>query len=206
MMVMSDFTVAPQANSTTTPLALVASQATGQSRRLTDQDRAAVTAFFLALDHSSRYSRFCEIMTDAALVRYVGTIDFAKSIVLGTVNAGGLVAIVELLPYQTVPTTGEVALCLALCAQSQGLGGTVLRDAVCRARDFGLDRLVLTYSAANVRMQALITQLRLQSRCQGHGCATGTMPCVRVEMAQLAESLPALASDALELTAVVQLS
>jgi GNAT superfamily N-acetyltransferase len=172
---------------------------------LGDQDRAAVAAFFLALDHASRYSRFCEIMTDAAVVRYVGTIDFAKTIVLGTANAVGLVAIVEIFPYLAVPTTGEVALCIAPCAQGQGLGRTVLRDAACQALAFGMERLVLTYSAANVRMQALISDLRQQALGQDHARAIDAIPGARIAMMQSASTLPALASDALEHTAVIQL-
>jgi RimJ/RimL family protein N-acetyltransferase len=183
------------------------------TRRLTEADRAEVTTFLLTLDHTSRYCRFCEIMTDAAIVRYARAIDFATTVIVAAEQNGILVGMVEIFRYAAVPSTGEIALCVSPRAQSQGIGCSLLHHAVCAASDHSFTRLVVTYSAANARMQALIARLRRERHVtQGNeddqgdrNHATTKGAAVSVEMALVADILPAQFSDVLEYTAVIQL-
>jgi GNAT superfamily N-acetyltransferase len=171
------------------------------TRRLLDGDRAAVTAMLLKLDHWGRYCRFCQVTSDAEIIRYASSIDFTRSIVLGYSDGAGLAAIAEILPCVYVPSACEVALCVSPTSQGGGLGQSILQEAIGVAQGNGLTRLVLTYSSGNAPMQALVNRLeRLIDGRNQRGAAA-----FRLGMAPSDDTLPALASGAVERRAIVQL-
>jgi GNAT superfamily N-acetyltransferase len=138
---------------------------TGPSRALTEADRPALIALFLALDHASRYQRFGHIMTDATAVAYGAGLNFASTCVIGRFDGTTLIGIAEISMTDASRAPCEVVLAVAPSRQRQGVGTALLKAAIATVHGLHHTRLVACFQGSDHRMRDLVENLRAAPQC-----------------------------------------
>jgi GNAT superfamily N-acetyltransferase len=126
---------------------------------------------FLALPDGDRRQRFARVMDDAAVIDYVGRIDFERDAVFAMIDpvldiAGALhLAFVD-------GTAAEAGLSVLPAARGRGFGTALLQRAYSHARERGVNTLHLHCLADNEPMRRLARRAGMQlSSTQGETSA-----------------------------------
>jgi RimJ/RimL family protein N-acetyltransferase len=141
-------------------------------RPIASADKAALAAFFAALTPESRYRRFLtsKPRLSARELAYFTEIDHRRDVVLvAQAGDGRLVGVAQYAGYAGDPRAGDLAIAIADEHQRRGLGTSLARDLVARARANGLARLTATTQARNLACQRLLHRLGFGIRARAHG-------------------------------------
>jgi GNAT superfamily N-acetyltransferase len=132
-------------------------------RSLSARHKPRIIAHLLALDASDRYLRFGYAATDAQIARYVEHMDFERDEVFGVFNRRlDLVALAHL-AYEP-PADGqsvragsaEFGVSVAQRSRGKGYGARLFDHAVLRARNRGVETIVIHALSENVAMLRIV--------------------------------------------------
>jgi ribosomal protein S18 acetylase RimI-like enzyme len=132
-------------------------------RSLSAGHKPRILAHLLALDASDRYLRFGYAAADEQVARYVEQIDFERDEVFGVFNRRlELVALAHLAYEPDVagppgrPRGAEFGVSVAVRARGRGYGSRLFDHAVLRARNRGVETLVIHALTENVAMLKIV--------------------------------------------------
>ena len=145
------------------PLAAVHALGRGPIRSLSERHRPRILAHLLALDMNDRYLRFGYAAADDQIRRYVERIAFERDEVFGVFNRRlDLVALAHLAYDPSVDTepgrarAAEFGVSVALRGRGRGLGARLFDHAVLRARNRGVDAIVIHALSENQAMLRIV--------------------------------------------------
>ena len=144
-------------------------------RSLSAAHKPRMLAHLLALDAADRYLRFGYAAADEQVVRYVDQIDVERDEAFGVFNRRlELVALAHLAfepdsagPHGR-PRGAEFGVSVALHARGRGYGARLFDHAVLRARNRGVETLVIHALAENVAMLKIVRHAGAQIENLGH--------------------------------------
>jgi len=130
-------------------------------RSLSERHRPRILAHLLALDMTDRYLRFGYAAADDQIRRYVERIAFERDEVFGVFNRRlELVALAHLAYDPTTdaarPSAAEFGVSVALRGRGRGYGARLFDHAMLRARNRGVDTIVIHALAENVAMLRIV--------------------------------------------------
>jgi RimJ/RimL family protein N-acetyltransferase len=131
-------------------------------RSLSVRHKPRMLAHLLALGASDRYLRFGYAATDAQVERYVEHIDFERDEVFGVFNRRlDLIALGHLAyepPVGPAPPgrSAEFGVSVALRGRGRGYGARLFDHAVLRARNRGVETIVIHALSENVAMLRIV--------------------------------------------------
>ena len=142
---------------------------------LGEQHKPLILKHLLALPEHDRRLRFGTPAGDAAIERYVASVDFARDIVLGLVDeAGHLRGFGHLVLHAATP---ELGLSIDPAMRGGGLGSLLLARACGRVREAGKDQLVMHYLPENTALARLAARAGMRlDVVEGEGRALLTLP------------------------------
>lgn len=125
-------------------------------RRLSPHDASTVLAHLRRLSSDDRRLRFAGPVSDGYLERYVGQLDWTRSIVLGCEIDGVLRGVAELKPLPGAwPRAAEAAFSVEEGFQNRGFGTRLYRRIVALAANRGFRRLYTLCLNGNRRMRRI---------------------------------------------------
>jgi ribosomal protein S18 acetylase RimI-like enzyme len=132
-------------------------------RSLSARHRPRILAHLLALDTNDRYLRFGYAAADDQIRRYVERIEFERDEIFGVFNRRlELIALAHLAYEPTVdsapprPSAAEFGVSVAVRGRGRGYGARLFDHAVLRARNRGVDTIVIHALAENVAMLRIV--------------------------------------------------
>ena len=132
-------------------------------RSLSARHRPRILAHLLALDTSDRYLRFGYAAADDQIRRYVERIAFERDEIFGVFNRRlELIALAHLAYEPSVdsrperPSAAEFGVSVAVRGRGRGYGARLFDHAVLRARNRGVDTIVIHALSENVAMLRIV--------------------------------------------------
>ena len=132
-------------------------------RSLSARHRPRILAHLLALDMSDRYLRFGYAAADDQIRRYVERIAFERDEIFGVFNRRlELIALAHLAYEPSVdsepgrPSAAEFGVSVAVRGRGRGYGARLFDHAVLRARNRGVDTIVIHALSENVAMLKIV--------------------------------------------------
>ena len=132
-------------------------------RSLSARHRPRILAHLLALDTSDRYLRFGYAAADDQIRRYVERIAFERDEIFGVFNRRlELIALAHLAYEPSVdaeparPSAAEFGVSVAVRGRGRGYGARLFDHAVLRARNRGVDTIVIHALTENVAMLKIV--------------------------------------------------
>ena len=130
-------------------------------KSLSERHRPRILAHLLALDMTDRYLRFGYAAADDQIRRYVERIAFERDEIFGVFNRRlELVALAHLAYEPTAeaerPSAAEFGVSVALRGRGRGYGARLFDHAVLRARNRGVDTIVIHALSENVAMLRIV--------------------------------------------------
>ena len=132
-------------------------------RSLSARHRPRILAHLLALDMNDRYLRFGYAAADDQIRRYVERIAFERDEIFGVFNRRlDLIALAHLAYEPSVeseperPSAAEFGVSVAVRGRGRGYGARLFDHAVLRARNRGVDTIVIHALAENVAMLKIV--------------------------------------------------
>jgi len=132
-------------------------------RSLSERHRPRILAHLLALDMADRYLRFGYAAADDQIRRYVERIAFERDEIFGVFNRRlDLIALAHLAYEPSVdtepgrPSAAEFGVSVAVRGRGRGYGARLFDHAVLRARNRGVDTIVIHALSENVAMLRIV--------------------------------------------------
>ena len=132
-------------------------------RSLSARHRPRILAHLLALDMQDRYLRFGYAAADDQIRRYVERIAFERDEIFGVFNRRlELIALAHLAYEPSVdlepgkPSAAEFGVSVAVRGRGRGYGARLFDHAVLRARNRGVDTIVIHALSENVAMLKIV--------------------------------------------------
>jgi GNAT superfamily N-acetyltransferase len=132
-------------------------------RSLSARHRPRILAHLLALDPNDRYLRFGYAAADDQIRRYVERIEFERDEIFGVFNRRlDLIALAHLAYEPSVDTererasAAEFGVSVAVRARGRGYGARLFDHAVLRARNRGVDTIVIHALSENAAMLKIV--------------------------------------------------
>jgi ribosomal protein S18 acetylase RimI-like enzyme len=132
-------------------------------RSLSERHRPRILAHLLALDVDDRYLRFGYAAADDQIRRYVERIAFERDEIFGVFNRRlDLIALAHLAYEPSVdsapgkPSAAEFGVSVAVRGRGRGYGARLFDHAVLRARNRGVDTIVIHALSENVAMLKIV--------------------------------------------------
>jgi ribosomal protein S18 acetylase RimI-like enzyme len=132
-------------------------------RSLSARHRPRILAHLLALDMNDRYLRFGYAAADDQIRRYVERIAFERDEIFGVFNRRlELIALAHLAYEPSVdseperPSAAEFGVSVAVRGRGRGYGARLFDHAVLRARNRGVDTIVIHALSENVAMLKIV--------------------------------------------------
>jgi ribosomal protein S18 acetylase RimI-like enzyme len=132
-------------------------------RSLSARHRPRILAHLLALDMNDRYLRFGYAAADDQIRRYVERIAFERDEIFGVFNRRlDLIALAHLAYEPSVdsdperPSAAEFGVSVAVRGRGRGYGARLFDHAVLRARNRGVDTIVIHALSENVAMLKIV--------------------------------------------------
>ena len=132
-------------------------------RSLSARHRPRILAHLLALDVNDRYLRFGYAAADDQIRRYVERIAFERDEIFGVFNRRlDLIALAHLAYEPSVdseperPSTAEFGVSVAVRGRGRGYGARLFDHAVLRARNRGVDTIVIHALSENAAMLRIV--------------------------------------------------
>jgi ribosomal protein S18 acetylase RimI-like enzyme len=132
-------------------------------RSLSERHRPRILAHLLALDMADRYLRFGYAAADDQIRRYVERIAFDRDEIFGVFNRRlDLIALAHLAYEPSVdaapdkPSAAEFGVSVAVRGRGRGYGARLFDHAVLRARNRGVDTIVIHALSENVAMLKIV--------------------------------------------------
>ena len=132
-------------------------------RSLSARHRPRILAHLLALDTNDRYLRFGYAAADDQIRRYVERIAFERDEIFGVFNRRlDLIALAHLAYEPSVdaeparPSTAEFGVSVAVRGRGRGYGARLFDHAVLRARNRGVDTIVIHALSENAAMLRIV--------------------------------------------------
>jgi RimJ/RimL family protein N-acetyltransferase len=130
-------------------------------KRLNNSHREKVSQHFKRLDSESLPSRVCSFMTESAIEVYVNKINFNKNGIFGIFNDNlDIIGVGECVVEDN--HKAEVAFCVEVTYQNQGLGGKLLERIVRFAKARGKTHLEMLCLKSNQKSQYLAKKFGLK--------------------------------------------
>lgn len=130
-------------------------------KRLNNSHREKVSSHFKRLDVESLRSRFCSFMNESAIELYVSRIDFNKNGIFGIFNDDlDIIGVGECVIDES--NKAEVAFCVEITYQNQGLGGKLLERIVRFAKAREKTHLEMLCLRSNQKSQYLAKKFGLK--------------------------------------------
>jgi GNAT superfamily N-acetyltransferase len=130
-------------------------------KRLNNSHREKVLSHFKRLDAESLRSRFCSFMNESAIDLYVSKINFSKNGIFGVFNDDLAIVGVGECVIEDI-NKAEVAFCVELEYQNQGLGGKLLERIVRFAKAREKTHLEMLCLKTNQKSQYLAKKFGLK--------------------------------------------
>jgi GNAT superfamily N-acetyltransferase len=122
-------------------------------RRITEYERDVVRAFYLALSPDDRRKRFCSMVSDDTLSRYVEGVDFMRQTVLGAFNEHAqLVGLAEL---ASAGAESELAFAVRPDMRRRRIGTSLMEHILLDARMSGVGKVFVIFLSDNLPMRRL---------------------------------------------------
>jgi len=132
-------------------------------RSLSERHRPRILAHLLALDMNDRYLRFGYAAADDQIRRYVERIAFERDEVFGVFNRRlDLIALAHLAYDPSVdaepghPSAAEFGVSVNVRGRGRGLGARLFDHAILRARNHGVDTIVIHALSENAAMLRIV--------------------------------------------------
>lgn len=132
-------------------------------RSLSERHRPRILAHLLALDMNDRYLRFGYAAADDQIRRYVERIAFERDEIFGVFNRRiDLIALAHLAYEPSVdsepgrPSAAEFGVSVNVRGRGRGLGARLFDHAVLRARNRGVDTIVIHALSENAAMLRIV--------------------------------------------------
>jgi GNAT superfamily N-acetyltransferase len=129
-------------------------------RSLAPRHRPRILSHLLSLAPADRHLRFGHSASDAQIGRYVDHIDFDRDEVFGVFNRRlevvALAHLAYLGPDRHHPTAAEFGVSVNRCARGHGVGARLFDHAVLRARNQGVNTLVIHALSENAAMLHIV--------------------------------------------------
>jgi RimJ/RimL family protein N-acetyltransferase len=129
-------------------------------RSLAAHHRPAIAAHLLALGEADRYLRFGHLASDAQIGRYVEHIDFEHDEVYGVFNRRldmiAMAHLAQLRAEDDPHRAAEFGISVSASARGRGVGKQMFDLAVLRARNRGIDTLVVHALTENAAMLHIV--------------------------------------------------
>lgn len=129
---------------------------------LTDDDRAALLAHYLALSEDDRNCRFGAGCSDSAIERYVAGLDLrqVRTLAVRSPDNGALLAVAHV-PVEN--GVAELGISVLPEARRQGFAALLAERALSEARRAGAREFGFQFAAANDGMRRLAARLRMRT-------------------------------------------
>lgn len=122
-------------------------------RKLTEYEREDVEDFYLTLSADDRRKRFCCMLSDEALCRYVGSLEFMRHTILGAFNEHAqLIGLAEL---ASGAEQSELAFSVRPDARSRGIGTRLMERLLLYAGICGIGQVVVMFLSDNIPMRRM---------------------------------------------------
>ena len=130
-------------------------------RNLLKVDADLYKQHLLRLGADSRYARFSGVMSDEAIVRYVDSIDWNWSRIIGYFDKGELRGVAEIrYEMKTFPSQAELAFSVEASYQNSRVGTNLMARSLLILRNRGINTAHVVCLLSNTRMQKLALRYR----------------------------------------------
>ena len=134
-------------------------------RKLTEYERNVVKDFYVALSAEDRRKRFCSTLSDEALSRYVGGLDFAQHAILGAFDEQAqLIGLAELAPGTE---QSELAFSVRPDLRCRGIGTKLMERLLLYARMCGIGQVFVMFLSDNVPMRRMAQSAGMLVKTEG---------------------------------------
>ncbi len=134
-------------------------------RKITAFEREAVKEFYLALSADDRRKRFCCLLSDETISRYVEGLDFMQHSVLGAFNEHGqLIGLAELAPGAK---EGELAFSVRPDMRCRRIGTRLMERILLYARMSGVGKVFVMFLSENMPMRRLAQSAGMTVKMDG---------------------------------------
>jgi GNAT superfamily N-acetyltransferase len=134
-------------------------------RRITEYERDVVKAFYLALSPDDRRKRFCSMLSDDTLSRYVESVDFMRQTVLGVFNEHAqLIGLAELAP---AAAESELAFAVRPDMRRRRIGTSLMEHILLDARMSGIGKVFVIFLSDNLPMRRLARNAGMMLKTEG---------------------------------------
>lgn len=129
-------------------------------KQLEDIDKVQIYEHLLRLSREDRYLRFCISVSDDFIHRYVyATMNLVRDPSYGAFTDGRLVGMANIVLVSA--TECELAFTIDAEHRGTGLARTLMKTAIARCRELGVQKLCMSCLRENRKMQALATSFGL---------------------------------------------
>ncbi|MBE0621709.1 MAG: GNAT family N-acetyltransferase [Burkholderiales bacterium] len=134
-------------------------------RKITAFERNAVRRFYLDLSSDDRRKRFCCMLSDEAISKYVDGVDFMRHTILGAFNEHAqLIGLAELAPGTE---ENELAFSVRPDLRSRGIGTRLMKRSLLYARICGMRKVFVMFLSDNTPMSRLAKNAGMQVKTAG---------------------------------------
>ncbi len=134
-------------------------------RKIPAFERDAVKRFYLDLSGDDRRKRFCSMLSDDAISKYVDGVDFMRHTMLGAFNEHAqLIGLAELAPGAE---ESELAFSVRPDLRSRGIGTRLMERALLYARVCGTGKVFVMYLSDNTPMSRMARNAGMQAKTAG---------------------------------------
>ena len=149
-------------------------------RKITEYERDAVKVFYLALPAEDRRKRFCCMLSDEAVSRYVDGLDFMRHTILGAFNEHAqLIGVAELAPGAK---ESELAFSVRPDLRCRRIGTRLMERILLHAKISGVGKLFVMFLSDNAPMRRLAQSAGMVVKTDGgEAYASRELPMPRAD-------------------------
>ena len=134
-------------------------------RKITEYERDAVKAFYLVLPADDRRKRFCCMLSDETLSKYMEGLDFMRHTILGAFNEHAqLIGVAELAPGAK---ESELAFSVRQDMRCRRIGTRLMERILLHARMSGVGKVFVMFLSDNAPMRRLARSAGMQVKTDG---------------------------------------
>jgi GNAT superfamily N-acetyltransferase len=135
-------------------------------RKITSFERDAVKEFYLALSADDRRKRFCCLLSDDTISRYVDRLDFMQHTILGAFNENAqLIGVAELAHGAK---ESELAFSVRPDMRCRRIGTRLMERILLHARMSGIRKVIVMFISENMPMRRLAQSVGMVVKTEGN--------------------------------------
>ena len=135
-------------------------------RKLTELERGVVKRFYLALSADDRRKRFCCVLSDEAVSKYMDGVDFVRHMILGAFNEHAqLIGVAELAPCVD---ESELAFSVRPDVRCRRIGTRLMERVLAYAKICGIAKVFVMFLSDNTPMRKMAERAHMQVKVDGN--------------------------------------